>query len=81
MATQADFDQAGAADGCACTAKDGEDACDAKYGGLFTENAAGPCSTGGDAGESTDGGDDMMDESGAAQLLAGTMVLAAALLI
>ena len=80
MATQADFDQAGAAEGCACSAKDGEDACDAKYGGLFTENAAGPCPTG-DAGETTDGGDDMMDESGAAQLLAGTMALAAALLI
>ena len=80
MATQADFDQKGAAEGCECLAKDGEDACDAKYGGMFTEGTGGPCATG-DAGETTEGGDDMMDESGAAQLLAGTMALAAALLI
>ena len=79
MATEADFEQ-GAQPDCACSAADGEDPCDAKYGGLFTEGADGTaCPAGED--ESTEGGDDMMDESGAAQLLAGTMVLAASLLI
>ena len=79
MATEADFEQGGQPE-CACSAADGEDPCDAKYGGLFTMGADGTaCPAGED--ESTEGGDDMMDESGAAQLLAGTMVLAASLLI
>ena len=80
MATEADFEQ-GAQPDCACSAADGEDPCDAKYGGLFTTGADGTACPAGDAGETTEGGDDMMDESGAAQLLAGTMVLAASLLI
>ena len=66
---------------CACVAADGEDPCDAKYGGLFTTGLDGVACPSGDAGEGGEGGDDMTDESGAAQLLAGAMTLAAALLI
>ena len=66
---------------CACAAADGEDPCDAKYGGLFTTGLDGVACPSGDAGEGGEGGDDMTDESGAAQLLAGAMTLAAALLI
>ena len=78
-ATEADFDQ-GAQPECACTAADGEDPCDAKYGGLFTEGLDGAACPAGDDGAAAGGDEDMM-ESGAAQLLAGTMVLAASLLI
>ena len=79
-ATAEDFEQTGQP-GCECSAADGEDPCDAKYGGKFTMGADGmACKT--EGGETTEGGDgDMMEESGAAQLLAGTMVLAASLLI
>ena len=83
-ATAADFAQA-AQPSCACTAADGKDPCDAIYGGLFTTQADGTaCPAGGDDSGEGDGGDDSgegEESSGASQLLAGAMVLAASLLI
>ena len=86
-ATAADFKQA-ASPGCECSAAEGQDPCDAKYGGLFERNAAGEtCAKDaaggdGDAGEGGEGGEGEGEgESGAAQLAAAGLTLLTALLI
>ena len=82
-ATATDFKQA-AQPSCECSAADGNDPCDAIYGGKFTQADGTACPTGGDEPAGGDGdGDDEGGEgdSGASQLLAGAMVLAATLLI
>merc|ERR1712083_909201 len=72
-ATVADFQQA-ALPGCECSAAEGQDPCDAKYGGLFAQNAAGETcakdAAGGDdeGGEGGEGGEG--EGSGAATLAA-----------
>ena len=82
-ATAADFAQS-AQPSCECSPADGKDPCDAIYGGLWTTQADGTaCPAGGDAGEGGEGegGEGEGEGSGASQLIAGAMVLAASLLI
>ena len=83
-ATAADFAQA-AQPSCECSPADGKDPCDAIYGGLWTTQADGTaCPAGGDAGGEGgegEGGEGEGEGSGASQLIAGAMVLAASLLI
>ena len=83
-ATAADFQQAAAPD-CGCTAAADQDPCDAKYGGLFEQNAAGEAcpkdAAGGDeeGGESGEGGEG--EGSGAATIAAAGLTVLTALLI
>ena len=83
-ATAADFIQA-AQPSCECTPADGKDPCDAIYGGKWTTQADGTaCPAGGDDAGEGDAGEGDAGEgegSGATQLLASAMVLAASLLI
>ena len=80
-ATEEDYKQA-AQPGCECTAADGEDPCDAMYGGEFTlglDGAACPSSGGDEGGEGGEGGEG--EESGAAHLAAAGLTVLTALLI
>ena len=83
-ATAADFVQA-AQPSCECSPADGKDPCDAIYGGKWTTQADGTaCPAGGDDAGEGDAGEGDAGEgegSGATQLLASAMVLAASLLI
>ena len=79
VSVEDDFDKGPQPD-CKCMAADGEDPCDAKYGGAFTEGLDGAACPVAEE-ETTEGGEEGMGESGASQLLAGAMVLAASLLI